>query len=395
MAISQVAQDGSIGPAASLPGQPAEAGRLGGADAETVGRTRAATAIPSAPAPEVGPVRTRETPVGRPGVQPQVLLLAASRRLRTGHATMATPRSAVRARRAALLGLAVGVPQVPSIVDVDGRRRKLRLIEAVEAHVVALVRLHLEVELEADGVRSSTAMAAIALPDVRPAAATNVSAATQPPGCPAGQTRRRKEEDPVTVVEEVPPAVLRTPGVRHPVRPRGQVGLLRLQLLECVSERLETDQQLSGPANVVALSMNTPPVPSVSPCVSQGRVLEGAAPVARRLAEEAGITSFVGRQVGRPQPVDGAIARNLAEPDAALRVGARPSVPDPSVGPPALPATIPVPVTLPVGLLRVAPSTTSMGPSIAEPSSRGVAAVVHGRAAPPRGAPGVPAVVSP
>lgn len=57
VAASQVAEDGSVGPAAGLPGQPPQAGPMRGTDAKTIARARAAAPVPAAPVAEVGTVR--------------------------------------------------------------------------------------------------------------------------------------------------------------------------------------------------------------------------------------------------------------------------------------------------------------------------------------------------
>lgn len=353
---------------------------MGGANAEPVTSTMAAAAIPATPAAELEPIRSREAAVRRSSLQPELLVLATPRRLRPQDVAAPTPRPTIRTRRPALVSLTVRLPQVPSIVNVDGRLGQLRIVAALKTNVEPIVRLQVELELKADGVRPSAAMQSVALPYVEPTTATHVSATTQPTGLPAGQTGRRLEEDPIPILEEVAPAVLRTPSIRHPSGPSGQVGRLVLQVLGRMSERLEANQRLASPADVVAASVDTASIPTLSPSLGQRSVVARAAPVARWLAEEARITGIVGRQVSRPLAVVGVPAGHPTEPNAAFRLAPLTVLANLGLSPPARPAAILIPIAPTVGLLRVAPSATSMGPSVAEACSRPIATIVHVRA---------------
>lgn len=219
-----------------------------------------------------------------------------------------------------MLGLAVGVPQVPSIVDVDGRIREVRVVEVVEAHVERLLRRDLEVKVKADGVGPSATMSPGARPDVRPAAVAHVSAATPTPGAPPIQAWRRQEEDPVKVLVEVPLTFRGATGGGDLARAPVQVGLLGLQRQGRMREGLETDQRMAGPAHVVATCVDVTPVPTLSPGLGQRRVVAGTTPRPRRLTEEASITGIVGRRGRRPQAVVARPPTHPSKHDAPLRV---------------------------------------------------------------------------
>lgn len=168
-----------------------------------------------------------------------------------------------------MLGLAIGVSQVPSIVDVNGRLWEVRVVELVEAHVERLLRRDLEVEVKADGVGPSAAMASGARADVGPPTITHVGTATPAPGPSPVQAWRRQEEDPVEVLVEVPLTLRRTAGRGHLARPPVQVGLLGVQRQGRMGERLEANQRVPGPTHVVAAGMDAPSVPAVGPGLRQ------------------------------------------------------------------------------------------------------------------------------